>query len=108
MGEQGSAGSRGGLSARSCRFLEVMAEIDDASTKWTRFDDAWSVVHWSLSRDPSVGTPLTEGGHLRSVVFDGSFAHSMPTIYVLYEITSTQIVLQRVKFSDAHSTAGRA
>ena len=86
----------------------VMDEVDLASTRWARFEDAWSVIHWVLSRDPTVGLPLTEGGHLRSIVFDGSYAHDMPTIEVLYEISETQIVIQRVRFSDALSTSGRA
>ena len=88
--------------------IDFMAEVDEASTRWSRFDDAWSVVSWALSRDPTLGIPSSEGGHLRSVVFQGSFAHAMPTIYLVYEVTASQIVLQRVKFTDAHSTAGNA
>lgn len=88
--------------------LEVMAEVDEASERWARFSDAWSTVNWVLAKDPTVGAPLTEGGHLRSFVFDGSWAHEMPTIEVLYEITDDKIVLQRVRFSDAKTTAGRA
>jgi hypothetical protein len=61
-----------------------------------------------LSRDPTVGLPLTEGGHLRSLVFEGSWAHEMPTIQVLYEITETEIVIQKARFYDAQSSAGRA
>ena len=41
---------------------EVMSAVDDAESMWTRFDDAWSAVTWVLSRDPTVGSPLTEGG----------------------------------------------
>ena len=37
-----------------------------------------------------------------------SFAHDMPTIDVVYEVTSTQIILQRVRFRDALSSAGTA
>jgi plasmid stabilization system protein ParE len=88
--------------------IEVMAEVDDAEDQWARFHDAWSTVHWVLSKDPTVGVPIREGGHLRSMVFDGSLAHEMPTIYVVYEITETQIVIQRVSFRDATSSAGRA
>lgn len=88
--------------------VEVMQAVDDASTRWARFDDAWSVVPWVLSLDPTAGEPLVEGGHIRSMVFDGSWAHEMPTIDVVYEITETQIVLQRVRFRDAASTAGSA
>jgi hypothetical protein len=87
---------------------EVMADVDEAKEKWTRTEDAWATVFWVLSRDPTVGEPLTERGHLRSIVFDGSWAHEMPTIYVLYEITENEIVLQKARFTDAKRSAGRA
>lgn len=86
----------------------VMAGVDEASERWVRAEDAWATVTWVLSRDPTVGIPLTEGGHLRSLVFDGSWAHDMPTINVLYEITETEIVLHTARFSDAQTSGGRA
>ena len=85
-----------------------MAEVDEAKEKWARTDDAWQTVFWVLSRDPTVGEPLTEGGHLRSIVFDGSWAHEMPTIYVLYEIGEHEIVIHKAHFTDAKTSAGRA
>ena len=88
--------------------FEVMSAVDDAAEKWARFDDAWGVIPWVLSRDPTIGEPLTEGGHLRTIVFQGSWAHEMPTIVVVYEITDTQVIIQKVRFSDASSTSGRA
>ena len=87
---------------------EVMADVDEAKEKWARTNDAWEALSWVLSRDPTVGEPLTEGGHLRSLVFDGSWAHEMPTIYVLYEITEHEIIIQKARFSDAVTTSGRA
>jgi hypothetical protein len=87
---------------------EVMAEVGDAKEKWARTDDAWDAICWALARDPTCGQPLTEGGHLRSIVFEGSWAHEMPTIIVLYEVTEHEIVIQKANFSDAKSTAGRA
>ncbi len=90
------------------KSAEVMADVDEAKEKWARTEDAWSTVFWVLSRDPTVGEPLTERGHLRSIVFDGSWAHEMPTIYVLYEITENEIVLQKARFTDAKTSAGRA
>lgn len=89
-------------------LTEVMEAVDDAITQWARFEDAWSVVPWVLSRDPTVGHPLTEGGHIRSFVFDGSWAHEMPTIDVLYEITDTHVIIQKVRFRNAPTTAGSA
>jgi hypothetical protein len=32
----------------------------------------------------------------------------MPTIQVLYEITEHEVIIQKVAFADAKSTAGRA
>jgi hypothetical protein len=87
---------------------EVMAEVDDAEVRWGRAAEAWSTVTWVLSRDPTVGMPLVEGGQQRSIVFDGSRAHDMPTIQVLYEITATEIVIRKVRFLDAQSSAGNA
>jgi len=87
---------------------EVMAEVDDAKERWRRADDAWEAICWVLARDPTCGHPLTEGGRLRSLVFDGSWAHEMPTIQVLYEITEHEVIIQKVAFADAKSTAGRA
>jgi hypothetical protein len=88
--------------------IEVMAEVDEASAQWARFDHAWSAVYWALSRDPTVGTPLVEGGHLRAFVYAGSWAHEMPTIDIVYEVTETQIILQRVRFRNATGNAGHA
>jgi plasmid stabilization system protein ParE len=88
--------------------VEVMADVDEAKERWARTEDAWATVFWVLSRDPTIGEPLTERGHLRAVVFDGSWAHEMPTIYVLYEITETAIVIQKARFTDAKTSAGRA
>jgi hypothetical protein len=87
---------------------EVMADVDEAKEKWARTEDAWDALLWVLARDPTKGEPLTEGGHLRFLVFDGSWAHEMPTIHVLYEITEHQVILQKVRFSDAPTSAGRA
>jgi hypothetical protein len=72
---------------------EVMADVDEAKEKWARTDAAWATVFWVLSRDPTVGEPLSERGHLRSIVFDGSWAHEMPTIYA-----STRLPRMRSSF----------
>ncbi len=88
--------------------IEVMAEVDEASSRWDRFDDAWLAVQWVLSRDPTVGMPLREGGHIRAFVYGGSWAHQMPTIRVVYEVTETQVIIQRVKFLNPDGDAGSA
>lgn len=86
----------------------AMDAVDDAKERWARAEDAWAHLFWVLSRDPTVGFPLVEGGHLRSLVFDGSQAHEMPTIDVVYEITEKNIIIQRARFRDALSSAGSA
>jgi len=35
-------------------------------------------------------------------------AHEMPTIYVLYEISEYEVVIQKARFTDATTSAGRA
>ena len=44
---------------------EVMADVDEAKEKWARTEDAWATLFWVLSRDPTIGDPLVERGHLR-------------------------------------------
>jgi hypothetical protein len=44
---------------------DVMAEVDEAKEKWARTDDAWQTVFWVLSRDPTIGEPLTRISHPR-------------------------------------------
>ena len=87
---------------------DVMQAVDEAKERWARAEDAWSVIPWVLSREPTVGNPLNEGGHLRSFAYEGSWAHEMPTIWVVYEITETQIIIHKVKFTDPTGNAGRA
>lgn len=87
---------------------EVMGAVDEAAQRWSRFHEAWEMLVWVLSRDPTVGQPLTETGNIRAFVFDGSCAHDMPTIDLVYEITAIQVVLQRVRFRDAQTSAGTA
>jgi hypothetical protein len=87
---------------------EVMQDVDEAKEKWARADDAWGTLRWVLSQDPTKGAPLSEGGQLRTLAYDGSWAHEMPTINVVYEITETQVIIHSVRFVDAVSTAGSA
>ena len=87
---------------------EVMAEVDEAARRWSRCHEAWDMLFWVLSRDPTVGQPLTEVGNIRAFVFDGSWAHDMPTIDLVYEITTTRVVLQRVRSRNAQTSAGTA
>ena len=62
---------------------EVEDELAKAQLIWSRVDDAWEAITWVLARDASVGQPLSEGGTARSLVYDGSWAHDMPTIQIV-------------------------
>ena len=86
----------------------VMALVDDAAQRWQRAEDAWAAVTWVLAHDPSAGLPLVEGGQLRTLVYEGSRAHDMPTIFVLYEITRDEVVIRQAEFRDAAGNAGSA
>ena len=88
--------------------LQVETALEEASEKWSRAREAWEVVVWVLARDPTCGSPLAEGGQARTFVYEGSWAHDMPTIGVLYVIEYPYITIRAARFADARSTAGHA
>jgi|EndMetStandDraft_9_1072997.scaffolds.fasta_scaffold413844_2 hypothetical protein len=87
---------------------DVMADVEEACERWSRAREAWDVVHWVLSRDPTCGSPLTEGGQARAFVYQGSWAHDMPTILVIYVADDEYVTIHKVRFSEAKNSAGRA
>jgi len=88
---------------------EPDAELEEARKKWSRLEDAWIMIEWALSRDPTKGNPLSESGRARSFVFDGSWAHHMPTIEVLYTIDDPHYVtIKAIRISDPTYSAGTA
>jgi hypothetical protein len=88
--------------------LEVEAELQDARLRWARTDDAWEMIEWVLARDPTKGSPVSESGLARSFVFDGSRAHEMPTIQIVYVFESTVVSIKSARFSEPTYTAGTA
>jgi hypothetical protein len=86
----------------------VDGELEDARREWRRVDDAWEMIEWVLMRDPTKGTPLTESGTARSFVFDGSIAHEMPTIQIVYVVDENYITIKAVIFSSPTFSAGLA
>jgi hypothetical protein len=86
----------------------VDAELEDARRRWARVDDAWNAIEWALARDPEVGTPVTESGTARSFIFEGSWAHEMPTIRVLYVVEEPHVTIKSVDFRYPLHSAGRA
>jgi hypothetical protein len=53
-----------------------------------------------LARDPTVGVPLTEFGHLRAFTFEGRYIFDIPTIVVIYEFDQDIITIQSARFQD--------
>jgi hypothetical protein len=81
--------------------ISVQDAVDDACERWARAEDAWEAIKWALARDPYIGTPLTEGGMVRSFTLEGLWAWEMPTITVVYEIDLHVISVHSVLFEDA-------
>jgi hypothetical protein len=88
--------------------IEVDDALIEANDKWHRLDDAWNMIEWALARDPTVGRPLSESGHARTFVFDGSHAHQMPTIQVVYVFEPPYVTIKAVSFRDPGHSAGTA
>jgi hypothetical protein len=87
----------------------VTEKVEAAKLRWLRADDAWNVVSWVVARDPTLGVAITESGNTRTFTYDGVQSIKMPTITVVYEITTTTVVIRDVDFQDAkyvHSGRG--
>lgn len=87
---------------------EAEEALDEACKIWARAREAWEVITWVLSPDPTKGQPLTESGLARSLVYGGSYAHETPTITVLYVIEDPHVTIQRARFAQAKTTGGHA
>lgn len=82
----------------------VRRALDAAVDEWPRIEDAWNAVTWAISRDHTIGDPVTESGLIRAFVFEGAISIGMPTIRVLYVvepelITVASIFIVRPRFS---------
>lgn len=87
---------------------EVEAELEDARRIWLRVDDAWEMIEWVLARDPTSGSPVTESGAARSFVFEGAWAHNMPTIQVLYMFDDRYVTIKSARFFNPMLSGGTA
>jgi hypothetical protein len=88
--------------------ISVDDALDDACLRWHRTQDAWDMIVWVLNHDPTVGEPVAEGGLARSLVFDGSWAHDMPTIQILYIVEDPYVPIKAAAFRDPTGSAGTA
>lgn len=88
--------------------FSVDEALERARPEWERLDDAWAMIEWVLARDPTKGIPLSESGRVRAFVFEGSNAHSMPNIEVVYVEDPPYVTIKSVRFSRPTYSAGRA
>lgn len=86
----------------------VYDALQDCREEWPRVEDAWEMIEWVLMRDPTKGEPLTESGTARSFVFEGSNAHEMPNIQVIYVVEEQYITIRSVRFTAPTFSAGSA
>ncbi|TAD73578.1 MAG: hypothetical protein EAY70_12305 [Sphingomonadales bacterium] len=77
--------------------------IDDASSLFDRFDDAWEGLKWLLARKADSLGEASRGGNanLRLYVQAGDAIADAPEIWLLFEIENNQIVVHSIKFLKA-------
>jgi hypothetical protein len=91
-------------------ILETVAQqvVDSACDKWEDAERAWIAIEWALAHDPAVGVPLTEGGNVRGLLYDGARSIGQPDVEVIYEIQQDAVVVRSAVFTDAKASfAGR-
>jgi hypothetical protein len=86
----------------------VTRALDAAINRWTRAQDAWDAVVWTVARDPECGSPVTESGRTRAFTLEGARSIDMPKVTIIYVI-SIAIVIHDARFEEAtYSQAGTA
>ena len=87
----------------------VRTALDAACLTWEDTERAWEAIEWTLARDPHVGVPLSEGGTLRALIYQGASSIGQPDIEVIYEVQAEAVVVKNAIFSNAKaSLAGHA
>jgi hypothetical protein len=82
---------------------------DEAEVKWPRARDAWEAITWIIMHDEACGLPLNEAGNIRGYVFDGAKSAHLPSVEVIYEIQTNEVVVRDARFYEAPYTQhGRA
>lgn len=87
------------------------AAYEAATLKWSRADDAWQGVTWTLAHDPTTGdsTPLTESGDVRAYTSEGARSIGLPTLTVVYRFDRQYVTILEARFADAKAPfSGRA
>jgi len=87
---------------------DAQQAVDSACDEWEDAERAWMAIEWALARDPHVGVPLTEGGNVRGLLYDGARSIDQPDVQVIYEIQQNAIIVRSAVFNDAKARfAGR-
>ncbi len=80
-----------------------------ACQKWSRADEAWSLVTWIISQAPKDGEPLNESGSLRLLIWHGARSTDMPDIKVIYVLENPTIRVIDAEFIESSNIqSGRA
>jgi len=79
----------------------VQNVVDDACERWERAAEAWDALIWVLARDRKVGIPISEGGRINALKYQGARSIKMPTIIALYEVQPGLIVIRSARFEEA-------
>lgn len=76
---------------------EAAKEVDVASAKHNRFEDAWRGLEWLLARSHEVGSVATVNGTEWWVYVEPSdLVAKTPVIWVLYRVTKTQVLIEAI------------
>lgn len=88
---------------------EADVALDEARLHWIGADDVWEAITWVISHDPTVGTALSESGHVRSYTIHGAVSVGWPTLTIIYTIDDGTLTITDANFQDAKAfPAGHA
>lgn len=88
---------------RTIRHEPAAAEAYDAAVdRWERADEVWNAMEWAVAHEPTIGTALSETGHVRSLIIQGARSIGWPTLTVIYTNDSDgQITIHEAVFEAA-------
>jgi len=59
-------------------------------------------MEWAIAREPSFGKPISESGHVRTLMIQGARSIGWPTLTVIYtNDDDDQITIQEAIFEEA-------
>jgi hypothetical protein len=81
----------------------VIHAIDDAKRRWARVRDAWETISWILFHDPQAGNPISkiDIGKIRVFTLDGMRSLGMPTVTILYEVSTSELTIHDALFEES-------